>query len=168
MFENCGQLYAIDLHNWKIDSLTSCRNMFCGCELLKYIEVDADKDWRTHTDLDGDGMFVACSELPNYDGTDNLSKAYIGDNGYFSKMNPSHLYYNYDSYNNVLTFSNSKSYGYKEFVPGESSAEYGSAQYIYFTPSIDTDTIILPENIDGLFSGCHNVTNINMAKCDAS
>ena len=96
MFENCYALTELDLSMFDVSKVNNMNRMFYGCMNLESIYVTQGTDWRncpaaSNTDEDArTGLFETCTSLPGYDGNDdstwNLSKAYLGEGGYFTDI----------------------------------------------------------------------------------
>ena len=77
MFASCLSLETVDLSSFNTASVTTMKSMFYECSKLTAIFVG--DDWSTASSTDY--MFYNCTSLPNWDGTDDGTKAYYGGDG---------------------------------------------------------------------------------------
>ncbi len=82
MFDGCVSLTALNISGWNTGELTNTQGMFENCVKLKFIYVGAG--WSTTKVTNDDAMFYGCENLPNWDNTTDVSKAYVGDGGYLT------------------------------------------------------------------------------------
>ena len=77
MFGSCSSLETVDLSSFNTASVTTMKSMFYECSKLETIFVG--DDWSTASSTDY--MFYNCTSLPNWDDTDDGTKAYYGGDG---------------------------------------------------------------------------------------
>ena len=77
MFQNCTGLQTLDISSFNTENVTKMGSMFNGCSQLTAIFVGAG--WVVATSANS--MFTDCTNLPNWDGTSNGTKAYYGGDG---------------------------------------------------------------------------------------
>lgn len=110
MFDGCSSLRTLDLSSLETYNVSSMTEMFDGCSSLVSVDLSSiNTNTTTSTALSrlfrncssltaifvGDGwkttsndahMFTGCTNLPNWDGTENGSKANTGPDGYLNKV----------------------------------------------------------------------------------
>ena len=89
MFKNFSGT-QLSLLNFDMSKVKNVNYMFNGCKNLTEILVEKNIDWSINTiNRTGDGMFIRCSNLPNWDGTTDLSRANnTTPTGYFGIGHP--------------------------------------------------------------------------------
>ena len=80
----------LNLLNFNVDKVKNVNSMFSNCQNLTEIMVEKNSDWSINTlNRTGDEMFYNCKNLPNWDGTTDLSRANnTTENGYFGSGRP--------------------------------------------------------------------------------
>lgn len=165
MFYGCTKLTKIDMSNFSISSLKKATMMFYYCPKLSGIIVKKDSDWSTKS-FDSSNMFGSCSSLPNWDSsTVNKQKAYSNGDGKGYLTASGSLYYQYDTENTTVHFSNMMlNENYKEWEKSSSSLSYQNATKVI----TDDETLTLPQNISYLFANCSKLQQCNVSNWDTS
>ena len=100
MFYECYELTKLDLTKFKIklsSSLGNTTEMFCKCFKLERIYVPPNSDWKYNVAVAASyRMFFNCTKLPNWDGTDDISRANNTEGGYFTPTPSTVTFKNWD------------------------------------------------------------------------
>ena len=82
MFDGCSSLVSVDLSSINMSTTTTVSLMFRNCSSLTAIFVG--DGWKDGSNTPN--MFKGCTNLPNWDGTTDRSKANTGPDGYLNKV----------------------------------------------------------------------------------
>ncbi|MBR6841593.1 MAG: BspA family leucine-rich repeat surface protein [Prevotella sp.] len=84
MFHTCTSLTSLDISGWNTEKVENMSGMFNNCTSLTAIYVG--NNWNVNKVSDSKDMFYACSNLPNWDGTTDKTRANTGADGYLNKV----------------------------------------------------------------------------------
>ena len=84
MFHTCMNLTTLNISGWNTASVENMSGMFNNCTSLTAIYVG--NNWNVNKVSDSKDMFYACSNLPNWDGTTDKTRANTGTDGYLNKV----------------------------------------------------------------------------------
>ena len=85
VFNSCSRLTNLDLSNFDTSNVTEMSNMFKGCSGLTTIY--AGDNWNINAETDGPGMFIGCTNLPNFSSSkvDATAATFTTNGGYLTR-----------------------------------------------------------------------------------
>ena len=174
MFKNCRLLTSLNLTNFITPKLTKIKEMFYGCQALKYLEIP---NIETSNINDMDSLFCDCNSLTSLDITNfNTQKVKIMNNMFDRCRSLKSL--------DLSNFDTSSATTMKSMFSECSSLVYLNLstftttnvremdymfQSCYALTSVELSTISISKaTIRSMFSGCTNITSLDLSHFDFS